>query len=249
MASAWNRLLLVGACALTLFLLRGSLEAQGSPLQPRKAGWRIWLQPAHLILAAVSGGAAGLLVLRYRRYQLFGVGLLAILLYLAQRRLMQRHRLQRAEKRSLTAELVGVALLTLTAPAAWIAARGTLDAAGVRVWLLNVLFFLGGVLYVKYRVRGLLAHRTFRSARERLSFAWPVLLYHLLLVAFLAGWVVLDLQPAAVMLAFVPGSLRASAWLFQLGRRFAIPRLGWSEILHSLLFAALLIIFALRSTA
>ena len=122
---------------------------------------------------------------------------------------------------------MGVALLTLTAPAAWIAARGALDTAGVKVWLLNVLFFLGGVLYVKYRVRGLLAHRPFCSARERLSFAWPVFLYHLLLVAFLAGWVVLDLQPAAVMLAFVPGILRASGLLFQLGRRFAIPRLGW----------------------
>ena len=69
-----------------------------------------------------------------------------------------------------------------------------------------------------------------------------------MLVAFLAGWVVLDLQPAALMLAFVPGILRASGLLFQLGRRFAIPRLGWSEILHSVLFATLLI-FALRSAA
>ena len=143
---------------------------------------------------------------------------------------------------------MGVALLTLTAPAAWIAARGALDTAGVKVWLLNVLFFPGGVLYVKYRVRGLLAHRPFCSARERLSFAWPVFLCHLLLVAFLAGWVVLDLQPAAVMLAFVPGILRANGLLFHLGRRFAIPRLGWSETLHSVLFAALLV-FALRSAA
>ena len=142
-------LLLAGACALSLFLLRGSLEAQGSPLQPRKAGWRIWLQPAHLILAATSGTAAGLLVLHYRRYQLLWTALLAILLYSAQRRLIQLHHAPHAGKRSLAAELVGVALLTLTAPAAWIAARGTLDAAGVRVWLLNVLFFLGGVLYVK----------------------------------------------------------------------------------------------------
>ena len=60
-------LLLAGACALSLFLLRGSLEAQGSPPHPRKVGWRIWLQPAHLILAAGSGTAAGLLVLHPTR--------------------------------------------------------------------------------------------------------------------------------------------------------------------------------------
>ena len=113
---------------------------------------------------------------------------------------------------------------------------------GLRVWLLNLLFFLGGVLYVKYRVRGLLAHRTFSGVPERFIFAWPVFLYHLLLVLFLASAVLLDSASAMVLLAFAPAVLRAHALLFQLGRRFPIKQLGWTEVAHSLLFAVLLIL-------
>jgi len=147
----------------------------------------------------------------------------------------------------LAAELVGVGLLSLAGPVAWISARGRLDATGIKVWLLNLLFFLGGVLYVKYRVRSVLAHRAFRRLGERLAFAWPVFLYHFLLLAFLACWTVIDSISAAVVLAFLPGALRANSLLLQLGRRFHIRRLGWSEIAHSVLFAALLIL-AFRQT-
>lgn len=250
-AGAWNLpVMLAGGCALGLFLLRGPIEAQASVARPGTSAhaWKMWLKPGHLALAGSSAVAGALLIFLYRREQLLWLGLIAIALYLVQRRLVQLHGAERAEKRSLRAELVGVVLLTLTAPAAWMAARGALDAAGAKVWLLNLLFFLGGVLYIKYRVRGLLVHRSFRSAGERLAFAWPVLLYHLLVAAFLFCCVILGLQPAAVLLAFVPGILRANGLVFHLGRRFAIPRLGWNEILHSVLFAALLI-FALRSAA
>ena len=244
-AGRWNEpLLLSGVCALSLFLLRGSLEAQASPAPARtgSAERRIWLQPAHLILAAASGATAGLLVFLYRREQLLWVGFGAAVLYLLQRRLVEAHQAHRTEKRSLAAKVVGVALLTLTAPTAWIASHRALDTTGVKVWLLNLLFFLSSILYVKYRVRAILAHRDFRRVGECLAFAWPVFLYHFLLVAFLACWVILDLQPAAVLLAFVPGILRGNGLLFQLGRRFTIPRLGWNEMLHAAAFAVVLVL-------
>jgi len=169
-----------------------------------------------------------------------------------QRALVAGHTPARGEKRNLAAELVGVALLTMTAPVAWIAARGLLDATAVELWLLCLLFYTGGVLYVKYRVRSILLHRTFDRLDERLEFAWPVLVYHLLLAAFLGSWLALNLQPGAgpsaalratlLGLAFAPAVLRAGALLFQLGRRFAIPRLGWTEIAYSAVFTALVIL-------
>ena len=156
------------------------------------------------------------------------------------------------KKRSLAAELLGVSLLTLTAPAAWIASRGAVTKTAAELWLLCLLFFAGGVLYVKYRVRSILAHRKFSSLSERLGFVWPVLVYHLLLAAFLIVWVMLQLRASArstsalraafLGLAFAPAVLRASALVFQLGRRFAIPRLGWTEIAHSAVFTALVIL-------
>lgn len=257
-AGRWNMpLLLSGVFALSLFLLRGSLEGQRG-----SARWRALVAPSHVLLLVISAGAGAWLIFFHRRGQLLWFAAVAAVLFFIQRRLVQAHRQQRTEKRSLAAELAGVGLLTLTAPVAWVAARGSLFdpppttgggvAPGVEIWLLNLLFFLGSILYVKYRVRGVLVHRSFRDVGERLAFAWPVILYHFLLVASLAGWVVLGspstvsqpwtLRSAALGLAFAPGVLRANRLLFELGRRFAIPRLGWSEIVHAAFFGTFLIL-------
>jgi hypothetical protein len=234
-AGVWNApLALTGLCALALFLLRGSVEAQG--------GWPALLDPAHLALALLAALAGGITVFGYARYQLLLLAVPGAALYLLQQWIVRRHNEKRTEKRSLAAELVGVALLTLAAPAAWVGAHGVLEATGARVWLLNLLFFLGGVLYVKYRVRGLLVHRAFAGARERLRFAWPVFAYHVLLVVFLASLVLLDSLSAAALLAFAPAVLRAGRLAFELGQRFPIKRLGWSEVAHSVVFAMLLIL-------
>lgn len=237
-------LFLVAAAILSLFLLRASLEAA--------MAWRELLAPPPLILAAVALAAGAPLLFYYRYNELLAPAAAGLVLYLAQRRLVDKYegaRLadaengpSRSEKRSLAAELAGVATLSLTAPAAWIALRGRLDARGLEVWAMNLLFFLGGVLYVKYRVRALQAHRPFRSVAERLSFAWPVFLYHLALAAFLLFWFLGDGRAAAILLAFTPGILRAFQLAYQLGRRFPIRRLGWSEVAHSVVFAALLVL-------
>jgi YwiC-like protein len=231
----WNvPLLLAGVCALSLFLLRGSMDAQG--------GLRSILLPAHLALAILAVVTGGSLLLVYRREQLIALALLAGALYALQLVLVRSHNQNREEKRSLAAEFAGVALLTLGALLAWIAGRGILDERGVQVWLLNLGFFLGGVLYVKYRVRGILAHQKFTGVKDRLAFAWPVFSYQvalLLALAFVAerGWLA-----GAVVVAFVPGFLRAWSLLSQLGQRFPIRRVGWNEILHSAVFTALLIL-------
>lgn len=234
-AGKWEWALLWAAFGLTaLFLLRGSIEAQD--------GWKALRGPAHLFLAIAAGIPAGLLIFVYRRSQLVPIAVLAAALYLLQRRWVQLHTRKGTEKRSLAAELIGVALLTLAAPLGWITARGSLNATGAQVWLLNLLFHLGGVLYVKYRVRGIRTHQRFGPWRERLAFAWPVVLYHFLVLAFVTCWVFLESLSAAVLVAFAPGLLRANGLLFQLGRRFPIRRLGWSEVAHSVVFATLLIL-------
>jgi hypothetical protein len=238
LADAWNvPLALSLACAVSLFLLRGSLEAHRD--------WRALRSAGHVLLAVVSGATAGMLLFSYQRYELLAMGAVATALFLLHTWLLRRHEETGEEKRSLAAELVGVLLLTLGAPVVWIGARGRLDAAGARVWLLNGLFFLGGVLYVKYRVRGVLAHREFSGIGARLAFAWPVFVYHVLLVLFLVSWTLRDAISAAVLLAFAPGVLRTAGLAAHLGRRFPIRRLGWTEIAHAAVFAALLVL-ALR---
>ncbi len=237
-------LALVGVAILSPFLLRGSLESA--------ATWRAVFEPAHLSLAAAGVAATLALILLYDRCLLLVLAAPAAVLYLSQRALVKQHeesksldveeKILRLEKRSLLAELVGVAVLSHAAPAAWIAVRGELDRTGGELWALNLLFFVGGVLYVKYRVRGLQAHRVFASLRERVAFAWPVFLYHIALAAFLAGWVLVESRPVMLIVAFVPGILRACHLAVQLGQRFPIRRLGWSEVMHAVVFATLLVL-------
>jgi YwiC-like protein len=232
-AAKWNEpLALAAVCVLSLFLLRGSVEAQGRI--------RALLRPIHLALFSIALASSAFLFFHYHRRDLYFAALLAAALYLIQLGLVRRHKESSEERRSLGAELVGVGLLTLSAPVGWIAARGQLDRIGVQVWLLNLLFFLGGVLYVKYRVRGIRAHQAFARMGERVRFAWPVFMYHSVLVVILLVLIPLHLVLAAAVLAFIPGILRAGSLLFNLGRPFAIRRLGWSEIVHSAIFALLL---------
>ncbi|MCL6481331.1 MAG: YwiC-like family protein [Firmicutes bacterium] len=226
--------LLVLVAAVALFLVRGSADSHGT--------WRVLTDPRHLLLFSIGVLAGGWLVLAERRHVLLVLLAAVGTLYLLQKALAQHPDREIHEKRSLAAELVGVVLLTLVVPATWVAARGELDRSGLQLWLLNLLFFAGGVIYVKYRVRGLLAHRPFQSWAERVRFAWPVLTYHLLLVAFLIAASARDALPTLTVLAFMPGMLRALGLVRQLGKRFPIRRLGWSEVAQAIVFAALLVL-------
>jgi len=124
---------------------------------------------------------------------------------------------------SLWRQLLAVAGLTLTAPAAWYVATGTLD---YRLWLLNVLYFVGGVFYVRMHLAAAVARRPVQRA--------PTLVYHAALAAVAAVW-----QP--VGLVFVPGIARAFVGVVRLSPTLRIKRLGWTEVAYSVLFAALVI--------
>ncbi|MCL6565610.1 MAG: YwiC-like family protein [Acidobacteriia bacterium] len=227
-------ILLVLLAAVSLFLVRGSADAHGT--------WRVLADPRHLLLFGIGILTGGWLIFVERRHTLLVLLAAVCVLYVLQKTLARHPNREIHEKRSLAAELVGVVLLTLVVPATWIAARGNLDRLGLQLWLLNLLFFAGGVIYVKYRVRGLLAHRPFPSWFERMRFAWPVIAYHLLLVAFLVAAIAREALPTLTVLAFTPGMLRAFGLVWQLGKRFPIRRLGWSEVAQAIVFAALLVL-------
>jgi len=230
----WSSFFLLLSCVLGLFVLRGCFQ--------RMQDWRGGLSRDHLILASMTLLAASALIWGYGRTQLIGLGALGLALFLIHGRLVKLQDKRGDEKRSLAAELAGVLLLTLSSPAVWISQRGSLDGSGLKVWLLNTLFFAGGVLYVKYRVRGLLAHRKFESFRQRAAFAWPVFVYHLLLIVFLLALISVQSLSMGALVAFAPGIFRANSLLFQLGEKFPIKRLGWTEVGHAVVFAGLLLV-------
>jgi hypothetical protein len=136
----------------------------------------------------------------------------------------------RKTQRSVAMQLLAVAGLTLTAPAAWYAATGKLD---YRLWLLNALYFSGGVFYVKMHTAAAMARRA-----NKLQHGAATMIYYGALAIVAALW-------WPVGLAFVPVILRAFVGVARLTPALRIKRLGWTEVCYSILFAGL-VVFALR---
>lgn len=125
--------------------------------------------------------------------------------------------------RSVWSQLLGVAGLTLTAPAAWYAATGKLDATAWRLWALMVAYFVGGVLYVRMYL-----------ARDRV----PNLIYHTGLSVFLVAGVVGGMISWALAATFAPAVARALGGSWRLPTALRLKKLGWTEVGYSLLFGA-----------
>jgi hypothetical protein len=128
----------------------------------------------------------------------------------------------RKTERNVVMQLLAVGGLTLTAPAAWYAATGKLE---YRLWLLNLLYFAGGVFYVKMHI----ATAIERKPTGRL----PVAIYYGALAGILA-W-------SPVGLAFVPVTVRAFVGAARVSPVLRIKRLGWTEVAYSIVFAVSLV--------
>jgi hypothetical protein len=128
----------------------------------------------------------------------------------------------RKTERGVAMQLLAVAGLTMTAPAAWYAATGQLE---YRLWLLNALYFAGGIFYVKMHVATAIA----RQPTKRL----PVAIYYGALTGLLAWW--------PLGLAFVPVIVRAFVGAARVLPVLRIKRLGWTEVAYSIVFAVSLV--------
>jgi hypothetical protein len=131
----------------------------------------------------------------------------------------------RKTERNVAMQLLAVAGLTLTAPAAWYVATGRLDA---RLWWWNVLYFAGGVFYVKMHVAAAMK-------RGRAEAVRATLIYYTALAVVAAWW-------WPVGLAFVPVIVRAFVGVARLSPVLRIKRLGWTEVAYSLLFLVTLVV-------
>jgi hypothetical protein len=107
-----------------------------------------------VVLLAGSAACTAVLLLQARLWWLVALGAAATPLAF------------RRTERSIAVQLISVAGLTLTAPAAWYAATGRMDAKALWLWLLNALYFGGGVFYVKMHVAAAIRRRPLNGWRE-----------------------------------------------------------------------------------
>ena len=140
------------------------------------------------------------------------------------------------EEKSLAAELLAAAALSLTAPAAHYLALREWSADAWILWLLCAGFFTSGILYIKLRIAGISEKvQGERQRLRRISAAYHVLLPALLVAAVIAGklsWVAL--------LAFAPVTVRGLRSSFGPLSKLNLRRAGWLEVAWSLVFLLVL---------
>lgn len=219
--------------ALLAFLARTPLEFLLVPAQRRLLP-EVSVAGAGLSAALFGGGAlaaAAALALGWGLTRwLLGLGSVTLALFV-----LHLLRARRGAAQGWAASFLATGALTLSAPLAWLAARGGLDLTGVSVWLLNLAFFASGLVYVRMRIRALGA-RTPAGEAARLVWAFHLGVLGLAVTLALLRW-----ASPLVVLPFGLAAARAAWGTRQFGQRFALRQLGWTEVAHSVVFAALLV--------
>lgn len=196
-----------------------------------KRHWMNWL----LIDLALSLIPGLVLVFYFRLWLLIPIGigtvsLLCIHLYWASKR----------QERNLNGEILGVAALTSAGFASHYVTTGHLTTTAWLIWLLSALYFTSGVFYVRMRISRFMKKDQFQA--RRLS----CLLYHLLMTGLLVCLAVTQLIPGLLPLAYIPILARALWYAWFPEKKLNIKRIGYSEVVQTVLF---LILFAFLWTS
>jgi YwiC-like protein len=135
--------------------------------------------------------------------------------------------------RNFGAELLAILSLTSSAPVLYYALRGTLDGTALLLWMLNALYFISSVFYVKMLVG--------RSSRRQDDHVQGCAAYHFLLLAFIAAMAYAGWIRWTVCMAFLPATVRAF-WGMTTKMRLNLRRIGLAEIGVTLLYLVLMIV-------
>ncbi len=181
---------------------------------------------------------AGLLfllpLLAQGKWALLGIGGLAAVFFLT------NFLLVRGRVKTISSDLLATLGLTLTAPSGYYVVTGNLDFTAGWIWLLNFLFFGGGMVYVRMKLAAAATKKPGLTLPEKFRMGWLNLAYHVLAVALVAVLAVNNWTPLFAVIAFVPMTGHAVYGTLKLSGRAHFRNLGLLLLLQAILFALLL---------
>lgn len=226
-----------GHMLLTAAAMTAAFFAQnvaGQLLRGRARPGAVWWLGLYLGGLAACGGH---LVVRLGRFELIWLAIPALALFVWQG--SRKKSTGKQVDRGTAAELSTVAVLSLSGPAAFIAARGEASPTAWLLWGACSLYFGSSVFYVK-----MLVARARTRAPEEPATTWTsgrrLVFYHVLLVAALAGvsTAVPALTAALWLAAYTPVVGRALvAWSRPQQGMPSLKQVGVREIAYALWFA------------
>jgi len=162
---------------------------------------------------------------------------LVMALFLLLEALLIRRRLHR----TLIAQLIGTAGLTVIAPLTVIlSGRAVVPAAGF-VWLMVFLFFTSGILFARFQISKVSGSARWGPAYRRGRVG--LLVFHLLLVAALSACFLASGRRQLWPVAFLPAILISLTAALERLPELSIKQTGWLIMVQTGLFAGLLWIF------
>lgn len=233
--SAWiidARLILFLISTTAAFFLREPLETwirfqmRGAGDPKRLLQLRNW----SIVFLSVSLVASGILIVVWKLWFLpFFASIFGAMLGL------HLFWIYRKSDRRFHAEIAGVIALTSSAPACRYVMIGRIDRISLVLWLLNALFFVSSVFYVKKRVSIVSRRHNTQHAS-----AWCDV-YHALLTIVLIFLSWKGLISWTIIFAFLPVILRSFLGVL-FAEKLSLTRLGISEVAFTLVFVTLMVI-------
>jgi len=185
------------------------------------------------IYAGISALFGGLVIWSFHREWLVGFAVLTVLLLT-----FNSWQVIRRKDRTIITEAIAIIGLTLTAPASYYVALGTLDSKAWILWALCTLFFASSVFYVKLRVNSLNRRRNDLKRRSWRDCA----LYHLFLLLALVALIATGNSNLCILAAFIPVIVRTVWHLRTSSSQVSLRRVGLWEIAYSFVFLVLVTI-------
>ncbi|MBT3605852.1 MAG: YwiC-like family protein [Candidatus Latescibacteria bacterium] len=144
--------------------------------------------------------------------------------------------------RTFSGEILAIAGLSLTAPAAAIVATGHLSQTAMGLWGLYVLFFGSSVLYVKMRILAV-QKKSGITFKDRITLGSGLIIYHIALLANVFTFhITTPLLGKYLLVGFAPIIIRAIIGWIRLSNTLPnLQRVGLIESIYTLWFSVCLI--------
>lgn len=223
--------------ALCFFLshapLKNILRARG---EPGRADERIRASVVWSAVYLLIGTAFGVPLILRGYFHLITFALLGAAAFLAN--IIITKKIQKSPG----GDLIGVAGLTLGAPAAFYVATGSLEGPWALLWILNFLFFGSGVFYVHMKIKAGAGGKNPLSLKEKLLLGRGNIIYNIFAAAVVAALSFSGHAPPGSMIAFAPMLGHAALGTVRLGRRVRFRSLGMLLLMQSLFFGGMLVL-------
>lgn len=148
--------------------------------------------------------------------------------------------LARGRRKSVGADFWAVIGLTLGGPSAAYVLNGSMSVDAVLVWILHVLFFGSGVIYVHMKLKAKGLKSVHLDLGQRIGLGAFNLAYHAFVIAAVSVLVVTQYTPLLAIAAFVPVTVHAVLGTLRLSQTVRFQRLGFILLAHSIVFGVLI---------